>query len=275
MASRYQIKEAVKLLKEACNENFDMFKSELHKDLESLENYIQSSDEAYQMINNDMGKSLAMGFDEKFFETLKPEHNQNVEQFIKTWLQRQSDWRYPMAWLCPTTLLYTEQGVKSHLVYVLSNKFKMNDIEQHLRDNLREKSNPQQYRHKPLEIHGDIPDMQVPYGQIGSIICLDYFPYLSLEQMRNLIFSFNQMLKPGGSAFIHFSDADQEHEWNSVVSKKRTYCTETIIKKMARKFDMTCEFYHIEDHYSFLSMQKPGELGSIKKGPTKMEKIGE
>ena len=31
MASRYQIKEAVKILKEACNENFDMFKSELHK----------------------------------------------------------------------------------------------------------------------------------------------------------------------------------------------------------------------------------------------------
>ena len=180
-----------------------------------------------------------------------------------------------MVWLCPTTLLYTEQGVKSHLVYILSNKFKMNDIKRHLRDNLNKESDPQQYRHKPLEIHGDIPDMHIPYGQIGNIVCLDYFPYLSLEQMRNLISSFNEMLKPGGSAFIHFSDADQEHEWTSVVSKKRTYCTETIIKKMARKFDMNCEFYHIEDNYSFLSMQKPGALESIKKGPTKMEKIGE
>ncbi len=275
MASRYQIKEAVKILKEACNENFDMFKSELHQDLQSLENYIHSSDEAYRLINNDMGKSLAMGFDEKFFETLKIEHNQNVEQFINKWIMRQSDWRYPMVWLCPTTLLYTEQGVKSHLVYILSNKFKMNDIKRHLRDNLNKESDPQQYRHKPLEIHGDIPDMHIPYGQIGNIVCLDYFPYLSLEQMRNLISSFNEMLKPGGSAFIHFSDADQEHEWTSVVSKKRTYCTETIIKRMARKFDMNCEFYHIEDNYSFLSMQKPGALESIKKGPTKMEKIGE
>ena len=99
MASRYQIKEAVKILKEACNENFDMFKSELHQDLQSLENYIHSSDEAYRLINNDMGKSLAMGFDEKFFETLKIEHNQNVEQFINKWIMRQSDWRYPMVCL--------------------------------------------------------------------------------------------------------------------------------------------------------------------------------
>ena len=275
MASRNQIKEAVKILKEACNENFEMFKSELHQDLESLERYIKSSDEAYQIINSDMGKSLAMGFTDKFFETLKVGHNQNVEDFVKNWILKQSDWRYPMVWLCPTTLLYTEQGVKSHLVYVLSNKFTSTDIDQHLRDNLKDKSNPKQFRHKPLEIHGNIPDMHVPFGQIGNIISLDYFPYLSLEQMRNLIYSFNQMLKPGGSAFIHFSDADQEREWTSVVSKNRTYCTETIIKKMAKKFDMSCEFYHIEDHYSFMSMTKPGKLESIKKGPTKMEKIGE
>ena len=275
MASRYQIKEAVKILKEACNENFEMFKSELQQDLESLEKYIQSSDQAYQLINNDMGKSLASGFDEKFFEVTKVSHNQNVEEFINTWIQRQSDWRYPLLFLCPTTLLYTETGVKSHLVYVLSNKFNINDINHYIQPKLTEQSTPRQYRHKPLEIHGDIPDMHVPYGQIGSIICLDYFPYLSLEQMKNLMFSFNQILKPGGSAFVHFSDADQEREWDSVVAKERTYVTETLINKMATKYDMSCEFYHIEDYYSFVSIKKPGELSSIKKGPTKMEKISD
>ena len=44
---------------------------------------------------------------------------------------------------------------------------------------------------------------------------------------------------------------------------------------MATKFDMTCEFYNIEDYYSFVSIKKPGQLASIKKGPTKMEKIGD
>ena len=150
------------------------------------------------------------------------------------------------------------------------------DINRHyLQPKLTEQSTPRQYRHKPLEIHGDIPDMHVPYGQIGSIICLEYFPYLSLEQMKNLMFSFNQILKPGGSAFVHFSDADQEREWDSVVAKERTYVTETLINKMATKYDMSCEFYHIEDYYSFVSIKKPGELLSIKKGPTKMEKISD
>ncbi len=272
MASRHQIKEAIKILKQAVQENFDTFKSGLQEDLIALEKYISHSDDAYQVINSDMGKSLAMGFNDKFFETMKVDHHQNISEFINTWIQRQSDWKFPVVYLCPTTLMYTENGVKTNLVYILSNKFNMNDITTYLKS--KDVASPRQYRHKKLEIHGDIPDMDVPFGQIGSIVCLDYFPYLSLEQTRNLLKSFFNLLKPGGSAFIHFSDADQESEWTSVIEKKRTYLTESLLKQMATKFDFKCKFFHIEDYYSFAHIQKPGKLDSIKAGPTKIEKIG-
>jgi SAM-dependent methyltransferase len=273
MASRHQIKEAVRILQEACKENFDMFKNELKQDLDSLERYIKHSDQAYQAINSDMGKSLAMGFNDKFFEIMQVTHHQNVSNFIDTWILKQSDWKYPVVYLCPTTLMYTEHGVKTNLAYILSNRFNRNKIDSYL--NTKNISNSKQYRHKNLEIHGDIPDMDVPYGQVGSIVCLEYLPYLSLEQIRNLLKSFFHMLKPGGSAFIHFSDADQQSEWNSVVQKKRTYLTESLLKQIAVKFDFECEFFHIEDFYSFASIRKPGKLDSIKAGPTKMEKIGD
>ena len=272
MASRHQIKEAIKILKQAVQENFDTFKSGLQEDLIALEKYISHSDDAYQVINSDMGKSLAMGFNDKFFETMKVDHHQNISEFINTWIQRQSDWKFPVVYVCPTTLMYTENGVKTNLVYILSNKFNMNDITTYLKS--KDIASPRQYRHKKLEIHGDIPDMDVPFGQIGSIVCLDYFPYLSLEQTRNLLKSFFNLLKPGGSAFIHFSDADQESEWTSVIEKKRTYLTESLLKQMATKFDFKCKFFHIEDYYSFAHIQKPGKLDSIKAGPTKIEKIG-
>ena len=271
MASRYQIKEAVKILKQAVEENFDTFKSALKEDLLELEKYISHSDDAYKVLNSDMGKSLQMGFNDKFFETMEVTHHQNVSNFIETWVLKQSDWKYPVVYLCPTTLMYTENGIKTNLCYILSNRFDMRYINAYLKT--KNVTLARQYRHKKLEIHGDIPDMDIPHGQVGSVICLDYVPYLSLEQVRNLLESFNNILKPGGSAFIHFSDADQEAEWNRVVAKKHTYLTQSLLEQMAVKFDFECEFYHIEDFYSFASIKKPGKLDSIKAGPTKIEKI--
>ena len=82
MESRYQIKEAVRILKQAVEENFDTFNSALKEDLIELEKYISHSDDAYKVLNSDMGKSLQMGFNDKFFETMEVTHHQNVSNFI-------------------------------------------------------------------------------------------------------------------------------------------------------------------------------------------------
>ena len=48
----------------------------------------------------------------------------------------------------------------------------------------------QKVRIKPLNDYGLIYDIDIPYNQIGTIICLDYFPYLSLEQIKQYLESF-------------------------------------------------------------------------------------
>jgi SAM-dependent methyltransferase len=134
-------------------------------------------------------------------------------------------------------------------------------------------SNPNMFRAKPLEFTGHIRDRYVPYNQIGTLITVDFVPYISIEQIKNLIESIHSVLRPGGQALIHFSDGDGEAEWRSVVDHKITYVNENIIKTFASELDLTTSFYHIESFYSFAIITKPGDKTSIKDHLTRIEQI--
>lgn len=275
MVSRHQIKKAVKVLELACSENFKDVKNELQFALTATKNYLKRSDKEYSMLSRDAGSATTSvyNFDDDFFNKWNNEHPLEVKRFIRNWISKQSDWKYPMVFLQPTHLRYCHMGIKSSLVYILSQKYSKDEIEQEIKKSLEKNAEPKQFRFKTLEHHGDIPDMQVPHEQIGNIITLDYFPYLSIQQIDSFMFSFNRLLRPGGNAFIHFADADGEKEWQAVTEKKITYMTQEIFSRICDKFSFKVEYYTIADFYTFAYIIKPGKLKSNKKGPTKMEKI--
>jgi len=274
MVSRHQIKKAIKVLELACAEDFADVKNELTTALASAKQQIENSDKAYKMISRDMGKAQAMyNFDDNFFANLKIDHPTIVKKFIQNWISKQTDWRYPIVFINAADAQYTYLGVKSLLTYVLSRKFTPKKSLEIILSKLSEQATPKQFRYKSFEHHGRITNMVVPHKQIGCIVCLDYFPYLSIEQINNFIESFNNLLRPGGQAFIHFVDADGDEEWKGVVDKKYMYCTQEILQKICDSFGLTIEFYNVKDCYSFASIKKPGMLTSNKKGPTKMQKI--
>ena len=248
MVSRHQIKKAVKVLELACAENFKDVKNELQFALTATKKYLKRSDKEYSMLSRDAGLATSVyNFDNKFFAEWDHEHPLEVKRFVRDWIGKQTDWKYPMVFL---------QQVMDEIM-----------------KNFAKDAIPKQFRIKPLEHHGDIPDMHVPHEQIGNIISLDYFPYLSIEQIDAFLFSFNRLLRSGGSAFIHFADADGEQEWEAVTEKKITYLTQEILTRICDKFSFKVEFYPISNFYTFANITKPGKLRSNKKGPTKMEKI--
>lgn len=269
---------AIDLLEQACQEDFVELKQELQNSLESAKKQLQNSDEAYRLLSQDQGKSLSVyGFDDKFFLNLKVEHPKAVESFIENWLTKQSDWRFAWCWICRTHVKYTPLSIKSHLVYICTKFHQVNHIA-----SLSEKvynTNPTQFlekvRFKPLNDYGLIYDIDIPYNQIGTVICLDYFPYLSLEQIKQYLESFKKILRPGGQAMIHYADGDNEKEWEQVVKQKITYCNQEIIQKYCRDLKLNCEFYHIDSMYSFFIITKLGEKQSIKQHMTKIVTIKE
>lgn len=273
MVSRRQLKMAIEIIGQAFKEDFSEIKSEIVQTLDVLKKELDNSEEAYKLLSIDQGKStLVHGFDNHFFLNLKIVHSLPVQKFIENWLTKQSDWRFSWCWICRSHIFYTPLSVKSHLVY-LCTKFHqphhvVNLAEKHYKEHKDLIAN--KIRFKPLNDHGLIHDIDVPYNQIGTLVCLDYFPYLSLDQINKFLQSFKKVLRPGGQALIHYADGDNEEEWKSVVKKKITYCSEEIIKKYCKDLSLKCEFYHVDSMYSFVVITKMGEKDSIKAHMTKI-----
>jgi len=276
MVSRRQIKHAIKILEEACDEDFAEVKQELGQSLKIAQELITESDKKINALVNDQGKSQSVfGFTQEFVQNINVTHSPAVEQFVTNWCQRQSDWRYPWCWLIANQHDYVHLSVKSHLVYVCSNHHTVDDINTHTKNKvgITEHSNPQMFRIKPLQFTGYIEDRHVPYNQIGTVISLDLVPYFSIEQINNLIQSCAKVLRAGGQALIHFADGDGEREWQQFVDKHIAYCNEQTIKNFADACELHAEFYHIEDMYSFVLLTKPGTKTSIKSHMTKISPL--
>ena len=274
MVSRKQIKHAIEVLQEATDEDFAEVKKQLASSLRIAKKLMQESDKKVQALVKDQGKSQSLfGFTEKYVADLDVAHPKSVSQFITNWCQRQSDWRYPWCWLVANAYEYVHLSVKSHLVYVCTNHTNLKAIRAFTKEKIAktEHANPQMFRVKPLQFTGHISDFDVPHNQIGSLIALDLLPYYSLEQIDNLIKSCQQVLRPGGQALLHFSDADGEIEWQKFIDHKITFCTEEFLKDTANKYKLHCQFFHIDTMYSFVVITKPGDKISIKANMTKIE----
>ena len=276
MVSRHQIKKAIQVLEQANIEGFKEISDELQNTLNSLKKNIHEMDEYHKLTSADMGKAqVVFGFDEKFFANLNIEHSFPVQNFINDWMQKQSDWRYPWCLLLPTRPNYTEHCLKSTLVYVCTNNFTLDQTLAHVKRKLNKipSSSPQMFKVKRLNHEGIIDDYDVPHNQIKFTFSIDYFPYLSIEQVRNYIQHLSKILRPGGEALLHITDADNEDEWKSVVGKQRTYCSTEIIKDFASQFNLNYEnVYHVDSMYTFFHLSKPGEISTQKKYLTKIEK---
>ena len=277
MVSRHQLRKAIEIIESASSEGFKEITEELNSTIQRLKVELEKTDQHWQLLNNDIGKTQVLyGFDESFFKKLQITHSYTVTNFIKDWLEKQSDWRYPLCLIAPTNTLYTEQFLKSNLVYVCSNNIDELQIISHVKSILDKKitSDPRMFRLKPLDHTGKIENENVPYNQIGTCLSVDYFPYLSIEQIKNFFISFEKILRPGGQCMIHITDADCESEWQSVLGKKITYCTTKIVKDLCDLTNLELvKYYHVDSMYTFFNIKKPGDLTTQKYMPTKIQKI--
>lgn len=277
MVSRHQLRKAIEIIESASAEGFLEITQEIDSAIIKLKQELHLTDEKWKLLSQDIGKAQSVfGFDEKFFKSNTPHHSFTVQNFVKDWMEKQSDWRYPICFLSPSQPTYTEYCLKSSLVYVCSNNFKHSDIIDNVINKLDKTptSVPNMFRLKQLNHIGLIDSNDVPFQQIGTVFSIDYFPYLSLKQLRNYFKSFCKILRPGGSAMLHITDADCEEEWKSVVGKKITYCNIEIVKDLCNQIGLEfCNYYHVDEMYTFFHIKQPGILKTNKKMPTKIEKV--
>jgi hypothetical protein len=277
MVSRHQLRSAIEIIEQATSEGFSEITQELDSAVQKVKLELANTDQKHRLLSDDIGKAQTLyGFDENYFKNYKTVHSYTVQNFIKDWMIKQAEWRYPLCVLSPSNPNYTELCLASNLVYVLTNNFTANDIKSYIAKKLKKGKtfNPSMFRQKPLNHTGIIENKHVPFNQVGTILSNDYFSYISIEQIKNFLTSFAKILRPGGEAMIHITDADCEPEWKSVVGKKVTYCTIKIIQDLCVQCGLEFRnYYHVDSMYTYVNIAKQGNLSTIKKQATKIEQV--
>ena len=89
MVSRRQIKHAIKVLEQACDEDFAELKQEIKTSLALARSYISETDKKINALVHDQGKSQSVfGFTEKHIKYLSVTHSQAVKKFIENFNKR-------------------------------------------------------------------------------------------------------------------------------------------------------------------------------------------
>jgi len=110
---------------------------------------------------------------------------------------------------------------------------------------------------------------QLPQNQFGLVYGFDYFNFRPLEIVKQYIQEVFDLLRPGGKMFFNFNDCDQSGGVSLVEQNYCCYTPTTLIHEHVKQVGF--EIVHrgsIDNTTSWLELQKPGQLTSIRGGQT-------
>ena len=193
-----------------------------------------------------------------------------MQNFVKDWMEKQSDWRFPMLFLSPSHPDYTEYCLKSNLVYVCTNNFSRENIVDHVKKILRKPnlSAPSMFRQKPLSHEGKIDNDTIPQNQIGLAVAVNFFNYRPLEVMREYLTEMHNILRPSGVFIFTYNNCDLPGSVRNVEKTMYSYTPGGLVQAMVQGLGF--EILNVVDYedvnVSWLEIKKPGELKTMRGG---------
>ena len=82
MVSRRQIKQAIEILSNACEEDFIGLKNEIQDSINVARGLIESTESKITALTKDQGKSQLYGFTSAYVRKLKHKHDESVKNFV-------------------------------------------------------------------------------------------------------------------------------------------------------------------------------------------------
>jgi hypothetical protein len=109
----------------------------------------------------------------------------------------------------------------------------------------------------------------LPLNQFGLIFSYNYFNYLSLDSIKQLLIQSFEWLRPGGKIMFTYNNADMPSAAAYAENYFMTYVPKSILQPMAESLGFETIFsFDSEPAHSIIEFKKPGELVSIKLGQT-------
>jgi hypothetical protein len=234
----------------------EQIEQDIERDIKELEGiYYTVSDEAYTAGLHDSDDYILNRQIPLTVEALTELTNK-----IKT----ASDWKYPGMFIRPGHRTLVEEMASSDPLYIVDTSAGLlaPALSQFLEDFQTRIRNIVLVDERKPNILKDLPE-----GQMGLIVCLDFFEYRPLHLVERYLVEFNNCLREGGTLIFSFNNCDIEHGVNLVDKKYRTYTPAYRIKEMLFKLGLTIQAEHdYESSLSWIEAKKPGELKSLRGG---------
>lgn len=243
-----------------------------HKNLETV---IQKDVDDLRNIYNEVQEQITI-LSSKFFQVnyqlelkhVSPEFIRKVrvmpenQEFINTLVQRinlYSTWRYPALEIGCRDGEWTKLLVASDPLYIADvfPEFLTSSIEQF----------PELYQSRVRKylIHDFYKIDNLPKNQFGFIFSFNFFNYLSIDSIKQILLQAMSWLRPGGVITFTYNNADLSTSAGLAESYFMTYVPESILVPMAESIGFETVFrYNSEPSHSFIEFKKQGTLKSVK-----------
>lgn len=197
--------------------------------------------------------------------TRHPVLSDPVRQYLSARIQLKSDWHHAGLVIRPSLGEWLPQLVGCDPLYLA-------DVRQSLLDPCMQQFTPDYQRRLRRYVLrendsqglvlGDLPD-----GQFGFCLALDFFHYKPLELIRLYLTDIYRKLKPGGVVAFTFNDCDRAGGVELVERHFMCYTPGSMIVALCESLGFEIQQrYQIDASNTWLELQRPGELTSLRGG---------
>jgi hypothetical protein len=187
-----------------------------------------------------------------------PENDKFLEEIAQR-INLYSNWKYPALEIGCRDGDWTKLLVASDPLYIADvfPEFLTSAVEQF----------PDLYRGRVRKylIHDFYKINNLPKNQFGLIFSFNFFNYLSIDSIKQLLIRAMEWLRPGGTIIFTYNNADLSTSAGLAESYFMTYVPESVLVPMAESIGFeTVISYNSDPSHSFIEFKKPGVLNSIK-----------
>jgi SAM-dependent methyltransferase len=190
-------------------------------------------------------------------------HDEEFEQILIQRINLYSNWQYPALEIGCRDGEWTKLLVASDPLYIAD------VFDDFLSSAVAQFPPLYQGRVRKYPIQDFYKIKNLPKNQFGLIFSYNFFNYLSLDSIKQLLIQAMEWLRPGGTIIFTYNNADLPAAAAYAESYFMTYVPESVLVPMAESVGFeTVYLYNREPAFSIIELKKAGELQSIKVGQT-------
>ena len=196
----------------------------------------------------------------------KLNYTDNFLKIIENRVLAYADWHYPAAVIRPSNVSFLNTLVANDPLYLIDEHMDL------LSPILIQFNSQYQNRLRPYVVNEISPFpillSVLPKNQFGFFLAVNYFNYRPIEIIKIYLEEIYQLLRPGGVVGMTFNNCDNHDAIGLMEDNNSYYTPGHMVLEIAKNIGYQCVCQYNDTTTSWIELQKPGGLSSLRGGQT-------